>query len=122
MNGEGSWNVAEVCLAVEKRPSRIVVLSSQAAAGPSSHEDHLGSEDDPAHPVSLYGKSKRQGEQAFLRVGKALPSVLLRPVAVYGPRERDIFTIFQIACALSGSFRGRTASCSVPGGLCPGCR
>lgn len=95
VNGEGTRNVLEACAAASPPPGRIVVLSSQAAAGPSLPDGRPRAESDPAEPISDYGRSKRAGEEWCERFRDCLPLVLLRPSAVYGPSERDFYTLFR---------------------------
>jgi nucleoside-diphosphate-sugar epimerase len=79
----------------DKAPTaRLVHLSSIAAAGPSA--EPLGRRPgDPPSPVSAYGRSKLAGEAAVRRHGGSW--VILRPPAVYGPRDRDILQFFRFA-------------------------
>jgi len=46
-------------------------------------------------PVSHYGKSKLRGEEAVSRFMDRLPCTILRPAAVYGPRDREFLLIFR---------------------------
>ncbi|MGK7369200.1 MAG: NAD-dependent epimerase/dehydratase family protein [Candidatus Halalkalibacterium sp. M3_1C_030] len=82
-------------IALKKGVKKIVVLSSLAAAGPS--QGRPVTEDDPMHPVSMYGKSKKQMEEVIhaLYPGDDTSITILRPPAVYGPREDQIFTFFK---------------------------
>jgi nucleoside-diphosphate-sugar epimerase len=74
--------------------ARLVHLSSLAAAGPST--DPLGRRpEDPPHPVSIYGRSKLAGEAAVRRHRGSW--VILRPPAIYGPRDTDILQFFRLA-------------------------
>ncbi len=73
---------------------RFVLISSQAAAGPANSLKPL-TEDDEPHPVSIYGKSKLMAEQYVLSKKKELPVTVLRPSAVYGPRDTDVFQFFK---------------------------
>lgn len=73
---------------------KFVLLSSLAASGPGDAADHAITEQDTPHPVTLYGKSKLLGEQYALAF-KELPLIILRPTAVYGPRDRDIFILLK---------------------------
>jgi len=72
----------------------LVILSSIAAAGPSN-----GTPIDESRvfkPVSMYGRSKRDMEKAIHQIAKDDDSVkIIRPPAVYGPREDQIFTYFK---------------------------
>lgn len=69
---------------------RLLYVSSLSAAGPSP-DGRPVAEDGPCHPVSVYGKSKYLAEQAVLRRAQSLPVTIVRPSAVYGPREKDMY-------------------------------
>jgi dihydroflavonol-4-reductase len=74
---------------------KIVVLSSLAAAGPSNGKPRV--ETDPMKPVSMYGISKMKMENLIYELaGPELSATILRPPAVYGPREDQIFTLFKM--------------------------
>jgi nucleoside-diphosphate-sugar epimerase len=75
----------------------VVVMSSQAAAGPASGPDAPVRETDRPVPVENYGRSKLQAEQAVARYRDDLPITILRPAAVYGPRDRDFLAVFRQA-------------------------
>lgn len=93
VNAEGTRNVCEA--AVKAGVRRLIYVSSLSAAGPSP----LGGEIDetaPCRPVSFYGLTKRQGEEIVLGYQDRLETVILRPGAVYGPRETDIFEYFKM--------------------------
>jgi nucleoside-diphosphate-sugar epimerase len=76
---------------------QIILVSSQAAVGPSSRR-HPRREDDPPAPVTAYGRSKLAGERVRLRY-PGLPVTVVRPPAVYGPGDRDIFAYFRLVRA-----------------------
>lgn len=71
-----------------------VFVSSQAAAGPA--HGRPVAEGDAARPVSWYGISKLEGEQAVARDWKGR-WVVLRPGVLYGPRDRGLLTYFRMA-------------------------
>jgi nucleoside-diphosphate-sugar epimerase len=76
---------------------KVIILSSQAAAGPSS--GHPSIESDPMSPVSNYGQSKMMMEKMVEEVAttsNGTSITIIRPPAVYGPREQDILTIFKM--------------------------
>lgn len=75
--------------------AHFILVSSQAAAGPSI-EGRPVSHRDPARPVSWYGLSKREGEQAVERSWRG-PWTVLRPGVVYGPGDRSLFVYFRMA-------------------------
>ena len=94
VNGLGTENLIHACLENNPRLQKFIYISSQAAAGPSRNE-YNKKESDPCEPVSLYGRSKRMGEEIVLTHAHELPVVILRPCAVYGPRDKDIFPFFK---------------------------
>lgn len=96
VNAAGTENVVEACGRARRSLVRLVYVSSLAAAGPSPNGETPLTERMKARPVSWYGRSKYQGELAVL-ARKDLPSVILRPPVVFGPRERDLLTCFKLA-------------------------
>lgn len=74
--------------------ARLVHLSSLAAAGPSPDPAGRDPADEP-RPISAYGRSKLAGERQAMRY--AGPWTVLRPPAVYGPRDIDILQFFRLA-------------------------
>ncbi len=75
---------------------KIVVLSSLAAVGPS--KNGALTEQNPMKPISMYGKSKKRMENLIHKLADDHSSItILRPSAVYGPREDQIFTFFKMA-------------------------
>ena len=77
-------------------PLKLFLLcSSQAALGPSPSLDPL-SEDAPPQPITAYGRSKLAAEKICRSYEGRFPIAVLRPPAVYGPRDRDIFIFFQM--------------------------
>jgi dihydroflavonol-4-reductase len=93
-NAEGTERLARVT--AEERPQlqRFVYVSSLAAAGPARGLEPLIENDEP-RPVSLYGKSKLEGERALLRYKSVYPISIIRPPMVYGPRDKGVFTMIQ---------------------------
>jgi dihydroflavonol-4-reductase len=78
--------------AIRGRGIRLVHVSSLAAAGPSLNGEPLREEAE-ARPVTAYGKSKLDGENA---VRALLPeAIIVRPPVVYGPRDRDVLQILK---------------------------
>jgi len=89
-NVEGTENLLRAA-AVESSIKRIVLVSSLAAIGISA--DVVVNEETALAPVSMYGRSKAEMEMMAARYD--LPITIVRPPAVYGPRETDIFTFFK---------------------------
>lgn len=92
-NVEATENILR--LAKKNGIKKVVLLSSLAAAGPSNGTPK--DETSPMEPVSMYGRSKMAMEEMVHKVaGKDMTVTILRPPAVYGPREEQIFTLFKM--------------------------
>ncbi|HXR04190.1 MAG TPA: NAD(P)-dependent oxidoreductase [Verrucomicrobiae bacterium] len=92
INHIGTRNLVE---AINRRPGqieRLVHISSLAAGGPAT-PDRPAREDDPPRPVSEYGKSKLAGEQEVRQCKSDY--VIVRPPAVYGPRDDAFLPFFK---------------------------
>ncbi len=94
VNARGTENLVEAAARENPGIRKFVYLSSHAAAGPSLNGLALTEEKEP-HPVSHYGKSKLMGERAVLERSGPMPAVVLRPTAVYGPGDRDLYLFFK---------------------------
>jgi len=81
VNRDGTRRLAEIA-AAQAAPPRFIFLSSLAAREPT---------------LSSYAASKRAGEQALRAFQAALPFVILRPPAVYGPGDMETLRIFRMA-------------------------
>lgn len=93
-NAEGTRNLAQAAVQA-KTPRRLIYVSSQAAGGPSNSLSPK-TEVDPDRPVSMYGESKLRGELYLDEYRAQLPFVVLRPPAVYGPRDKNILLFFKM--------------------------
>lgn len=93
-NGEATRRLLQSCARHAKNLQRFVYVSSLAAAGPSA-DGHLVKEEETPRPVSIYGRSKLAGEEACREFSRELPITIIRPPAVYGPREKDIYQYFK---------------------------
>lgn len=94
-NALGTLNLLEACAKMKKLPLRVVLLSSLAAWGPNSPSCPRG-ETEPCSPVSHYGLSKARAEELACGFASSLPLVILRPTAVYGPRDKDVLAFFRM--------------------------
>jgi len=95
VNAEGTKTLLEACLRSTPRLTRFVYCSSLAAMGPSSNPTPI-SEDAQPRPLTDYGASKLKGEEIVRAYADWLPITIIRPPAVYGPRDADIFIFFQL--------------------------
>ncbi len=93
VNAQYTINLANAIVESGIDLKKIVFISSLAALGPLSEADKLISEQTTPNPVTAYGKSKLLAEEQLKE--KNLPLVVLRPTAVYGSRDKDIFIILK---------------------------
>ncbi len=93
-NLRGTENLLRACERRAEPLRRFVHLSSLAAIGPSPELAPL-SEDAQPHPLTWYGHSKLAAEAAVRASALAGRAVILRPPVVYGPRDTDVFEVFQ---------------------------
>ncbi len=70
---------------------RFVLISSIAVTGPGRGVD----ETTPCRPISLYGKSKWEGEQAIRSRSGRVPVTVIRPPPVYGPRDKGLLELYR---------------------------
>ena len=83
-------NLVGVCRQHGRNLKRFLYVSSLAAAGPCNN-GHSIDEKCVCHPISHYGKSKLLAEQEVMKLKGLIPFTIVRPSAVYGPRDRDMF-------------------------------
>jgi nucleoside-diphosphate-sugar epimerase len=85
-----------VCAAITARnpDAALIYCSSLAAGGPAAGGHPVTEADDP-HPITPYGASKLAAERVVAAAG--LRSVIVRPPAVYGPRDTDVLAAFRLA-------------------------
>ena len=94
VNAQGTKCLIEACLRACPRLERFVYCSSLAAIGPSPTPTPI-TENAVPQPLTDYGRSKLKGEQITREYAGRLPVTIIRPPAVYGPRDRDILLYFQ---------------------------
>ncbi|TFH02677.1 MAG: NAD-dependent epimerase/dehydratase family protein [Calditrichales bacterium] len=92
-NYEGTKNIVDAALKL-KNIKRFILVSSQTAVGPSPTIIPID-EKVEANPITDYGRSKRAAEEYVLSVKDKMPITIVRPPAVYGPRDTDILEFFR---------------------------
>lgn len=75
---------------------KFIFISSQTVSGPAKSLDKPIREEDGFNPLSPYARSKKAAEEYILSKKDTYPIVILRPSAVYGPRDPAILEIFQM--------------------------
>jgi dihydroflavonol-4-reductase len=94
-NVSGTRNLLEAIPQYAPDLSRFVYVSSQAAGGPT-RGGIPRTLSDPDIPVTPYGRSKLAAEKEVLARKRDIHCVILRPSAVYGPRDRSFLPIFKL--------------------------
>jgi nucleoside-diphosphate-sugar epimerase len=93
-NVETTRNLLDVLCEVNPTIKRVLVVSSQTACGPSL-DGKPCTEETPEHPITRYGKSKLAEEQLVKSYMTKLPITIVRPPAVYGERDTEIYLFFK---------------------------
>jgi nucleoside-diphosphate-sugar epimerase len=100
-------NFVDILLETGNNPDKFIFTSSLAAFGPGKEKstEPVMLNQTP-NPINLYGKSKLEAEQ-YLRSIPELNCIIMRPTGVYGPREKDYFTVFNM---INNRFEGYIGS------------
>ncbi len=87
-NHQLTRNLVQACLRKNRNLKRFVYVSSISAAGPSPPVRY-SEESEPPSPTSEYGRSKLRGEEAVQEAWHLIPTIIIRPPNVYGPRQQE---------------------------------
>jgi nucleoside-diphosphate-sugar epimerase len=93
VNQQGTRNLIEAVNQCGPEFRRLLLLSSLAAAGPALPSNPVRERDEP-RPISDYGRSKLAGEREVHKHCRT-EFVILRPPAVYGPRDGEFLRLFK---------------------------
>jgi nucleoside-diphosphate-sugar epimerase len=105
VNVQGTINLLAATKKHNPKVKRWVYVSSLAAHG-FSPDGVPRACDAEARPVTHYGRSKLAGERAVLAEKDALPITVIRPPAIYGPRDQEMFAFFQLVSRRFAPFMG----------------
>ena len=94
-NRNGTANLVAALQEAAPR-ARLIQVSSLAAVGPSAEPAGVGPEAEPL-PISSYGRSKLAAEFEVRGLNETAWWVIVRPPAIYGPRDTDVFEFFRMA-------------------------
>lgn len=100
VNEGGTRNLLEATKRSRPGVRRFVYVSSLAAYGFRAHP-----EAEP-EPVTHYGRSKRAGERAVREAAGELPVTIIRPPAIYGPRDTEMYNFFKMIGTRTKVFMG----------------
>ncbi len=84
VNYEGTKNLIN---SLDKSVKHFIYISSLSAAGPRKKPK------EKSFPVSHYGKSKLLAEKETMKL--KISKTIIRPPALYGPYDKDFFTVFR---------------------------
>jgi nucleoside-diphosphate-sugar epimerase len=93
INVGGTSNLIEAARRRKDKLRRFVLVSSLEACGPSDDGSPVPS--DQENPITAYGRSKLAAEKVALAAKDDVRLVTLRPGAIYGPRDGEIFEMFK---------------------------
>lgn len=96
VNHLGTKKLLEAVAAANPKLSRFIYVSSLAAAGPPL-DGQPKKETDPCNPITPYGESKWEGEIETMKYREEFPITVIRPPAIYGPRDKGMFAYFRLA-------------------------
>jgi len=94
VNAEYTFNLAAAAKATDINLKSFVLISSLAAVGPLNTLSGIITEETSPNPITAYGKSKLLAEEKLKSI-TSLNYTILRPTAIYGPRDKDIFIFFK---------------------------
>jgi len=94
VNHQGTEAIITEALKRRDRIKKFVHISSLAAVGPGRDGKPVDEDTEP-FPITPYGRSKLLGEEAVRAVSDLIPITIVRPPAVYGPRDYGIFEFFK---------------------------
>ncbi len=94
-----STNVQGTLKLLKKLPpaAKVVLLSSQSAGGPTPQSCEFRDETTPDHPITDYGKSKKEMEETCLSSFPERDLIILRPPMVLGARDQATLPLFRLA-------------------------
>ncbi|MBX3044208.1 MAG: NAD(P)-dependent oxidoreductase [Candidatus Kapabacteria bacterium] len=75
---------------------RFVYMGSQTATGPSPDFEHPVDEESPRNPITSYGLSKKLAEDEVMAFKGKIPYTIIKPPAVFGPRDTAIYGLFKM--------------------------
>jgi len=93
INVGGTSNLVDAARKLGSKLKRLVHVSSLEAAGPSEDGEPVAV--DQENPVTAYGRSKLAAEKVVLAAKGDIAVTILRPGAIYGPRDGEILEMFK---------------------------
>ena len=94
VNADYTYNLASAAASADVKIKGFILIGSLAAVGPIHSLEGIITEETKPKPLTAYGKSKLLAEEK-LKTVTSLKYSILRPTAIYGPRDKDIFIFFK---------------------------
>jgi dihydroflavonol-4-reductase len=103
VNHQGTEAIIAAAIRHRQQIKKFIHVSSLAAIGPGEKDKPVNEATPPA-PITPYGRSKLMGEEAAMTATDFFSVTVVRPPAVYGPRDYALYELFKsIAKGLSPS-------------------
>ena len=93
-NSDSTKNLLEITYKVNPGLKKFIFVSSLAACGPAKSEKPVD-EDTVPEPITTYGLSKLKAEDEVYKYKDKFPISIIRPPAVFGPRDTEILIYFK---------------------------
>jgi dihydroflavonol-4-reductase len=87
-------NLLELTLKCNPNIKKFIHISSGAVCGPNPDDNAMNEEFKPK-PRTKYGITKKMAEDEVIKYKNKLPVVIVRPPAVFGPRDTEILVYFK---------------------------
>lgn len=93
-NVDATKSLLEACVKYNPGLKKFIHVSSQAAVGPSFDGKPIDETRD-YYPLTTYGRSKVEAEKLVIGYFDKINCTIVRPPAVYGPRDYAIYEYFK---------------------------
>ena len=93
-NTDATKNLIEICYNTNPGISKFIYVSSQTAVGPANSKVPVDENTD-YHPITTYGRSKMEAEMIVRTYFDKMNCTIVRPPAVYGPRDVALYEYFK---------------------------
>ena len=93
-NSDSTKNLLEITYKVNPGLKKFIFVSSLAACGPEKTEKPVDENTVP-DPITTYGLSKLKAEDEVYKYKDKFPISIIRPPAVFGPRDTEILIYFK---------------------------
>lgn len=87
-------NLLDLVLKSNHKLKKFIFISSQAVCGPNPDEKPIDESYIPK-PITAYGRTKLKAEQEVLLHKDKIPVTIIRPCAIFGPRDTEILVYFK---------------------------